>query len=313
MSDARLRTAGVLAVAAEAAERLPGRVEAGPSAGHWRSAFSRLRRNRAALAGALIVLAVAVLAIAAPLIAPYDPIRVNVSEAHQLPTPQHILGTDQFGRDIFSRLLYGGQLSLRIGLVSVGIASACGVGLGLLAGYLAGWVGTVIMRAMDMLLALPGILLALVIVAILGPSLINLMIAVGISNIPHYTRIVRANVLTVKSTPYVDAARVIGCGDLRIMLQHILPNTLASLIVMATLGVASAILTGAGLSFLGLGVQPPTPEWGAMLSSGRDFLRNSWWITTFPGLTIMITVLAINLVGDGLRDALDPRLKLRGG
>lgn len=311
MSDARSRPAGVLAVVAEASERLPDRAEGRPAVGHWRDAFNRLRRNRAAVTGTLIVLAVALLAVAAPLISPYDPIRTSVSEAHQLPSARHLLGTDQFGRDILSRLLYGGQLSLRIGLVSVGIASGCGIVLGLLAGYLAGWVGTVIMRTMDMLLALPGILLALVIVAILGPSLLNLMIAVGISNVPHYTRIVRASVLTVKNTPYIDAARVIGCGDLRIMLVHILPNTLASLIVMATLGVASAILTGAGLSFLGLGVQPPTPEWGAMLSSGRDFLRNSWWITTFPGLAIMLTVLAINVLGDGLRDALDPRLKLR--
>jgi peptide/nickel transport system permease protein len=162
------------------------------------------------------------------------------------------------------------------------------------------------------LLAFPGILLALGIVAILGPSLTNLMIAVGISNIPHYTRVVRASVLSIRTSVFVEAARVIGCGDGRIMFLHILPNVVASLIVMATLGVASAILTGAGLSFLGLGVQPPSPEWGAMLSGGRDHLRHSWWITTFPGLAIMLTVLAINLLGDGLRDALDPRLKNRG-
>ena len=278
----------------------------------WSDAFLRLRKNRAALLGGIVVVVVALLAAAAPLVAPFDPIKVSASEALQAPSFAHPFGTDQFGRDVFTRVLYGGQLSLRIGLVSVGIASIFGIALGLLAGYFGGWLSSVIMRLVDMLLAFPGILLALGVVAILGPSLINVMIAVGIANIPHYTRLVRASVLSIKSSVYVDAARVIGCGDSRIMVQHILPNALASVIVMATLGVAGAILTGAGLSFLGLGVQPPTPEWGAMLSGGRDHLRNSWWITTFPGLAIMLTVLAINLLGDGLRDALDPRQKLRG-
>jgi peptide/nickel transport system permease protein len=278
----------------------------------WSDAFNRLRRNRAAVLGGIVVGLVALLALMAPLVAPFDPIKVNASEALQGPSLSHPFGTDQFGRDIFTRVLYGGQLSLRIGLVSVGIASLFGVSLGLLAGYFGGWVGSIIMRLVDMLLAFPGILLALAVVAILGPSLINVMIAVGIANIPQYTRLVRASVLSIKSSVYVEAARVIGCGDSRIMVQHILPNALASVIVMATLGVAGAILTGAGLSFLGLGVQPPTPEWGAMLSGGRDHLRNSWWITTFPGIAIMVTVLAINLLGDGLRDALDPRQKLRG-
>ena len=282
------------------------------SASLWSDAFRRLRRNRAALLGGVVVALVALLAVAAPLVAPYDPIKVSASEALQAPSAGHLFGTDQFGRDILTRVLYGGQLSLRIGLISVGIASTFGIVLGLLAGYYAGWLGAVIMRVIDMLLAFPGILLALVVVAVLGPSLINVMIAVGIANIPHYTRVVRASVLSIKSSVYVEAARVIGCGDLRIMFQHILPNVLASVIVLATLGVAGAILTGAGLSFLGLGVQPPTPEWGAMLSGGRDQLRNSWWITTFPGVAIMVTVLAINLLGDGLRDALDPRQKLRG-
>ncbi len=189
----------------------------------------------------------------------------------------------------------------------MGIALACGIALGLPAGYYPRLVGPLIMRLMDMLLAFPGILLALGVVAVLGPSLVNVMIAVGISNIPHYTRVVRASVLSIKSSVYVEAARGVGCGDARIMLAHILPNSLASLIVMATLGVAGAILTGAALSFLGLGVQPPTPEWGAMLNGGREYLRRSWWITTFPGLAIMLTVLAINVFGDGLRDALDPR------
>lgn len=278
----------------------------------WTDALGRLRRNRAAVFGGIVVVLVALLAVASPVIAPYDPIKVSASEALRPPSISHPFGTDQFGRDILTRVLYGGQISLRIGLISVGIASLCGIVLGLLAGYYGGLVSAIIMRLIDMLLAFPGILLALAIVGILGPSLINVMIAVGIGNIPHYTRVVRASVLTIRSSVYVDAARVVGCGDLRIMFQHILPNALASVIVLATLGVAGAILTGAGLSFLGLGVQPPTPEWGAMLSGGRDQLRSSWWITTFPGLAIMVTVLAINLLGDGLRDALDPRQKLRG-
>lgn len=282
------------------------------SASLWSDALHRLRRNRVAILGGIVVAFVTLLAIASPLVAPYDPIKVSTSEALQAPSVGHPFGTDQFGRDILTRVLYGGQISLRIGLIAVGIASTFGVVLGLLAGYYGGWVDAVIMRLIDMLLAFPGILLALAVVGILGPSLINVMIAVGIANIPHYTRVVRASVLSIKSSVYVEAARVIGCGDIRIMFQHILPNALASVIVLATLGVAGAILTGAGLSFLGLGVQPPTPEWGAMLSGGRDHLRNSWWITTFPGLAIVVTVLAINLLGDGLRDALDPRQKLRG-
>ena len=298
-------------LAAASAVTTPAQPRRSP-ASLWTDALRRLRRNRAAVGGGIAVVLIALLAILAPVVAPYDPIKVTASEALRPPSPSHPFGTDQFGRDILTRVLYGGQISLRIGLISVGIASLAGIILGLVAGFYGGTVGAVIMRLIDMLLAFPGILLALAIVGLLGPSLVNLMIAVGIANIPHYTRVVRASVLSIKSSVYVDAARVIGCGDARIMFQHILPNALASVIVMATLGVASAILTGAGLSFLGLGVQPPTPEWGAMLSGGRDQLRNSWWITTFPGLAIMVTVLAINLFGDGLRDALDPRQKLRG-
>ena len=309
MTDSGWSSAQSLAPA-EAA-RPAARKRLRPHRSLWGDAGRRLSRNRAALGAGIFVVVVVLTAIAAPLLAPYDPIKVSPSEALRPPSPQHLFGTDQLGRDIFSRVLHGGQLSLRIGLISVGIASAAGIILGLLAGFYGGWWSAGILRLMDVLLAFPGILLALGIVAILGPSLTNLMIAVGISNIPHYTRLVRASVLSIRSSPYVDAARVIGCDDPRIMFVHILPNTLASLIVMATLGVAGAILTGAGLSFLGLGVQPPTPEWGAMLSGGRDHLRNSWWITTFPGLAIMLTVLAMNLLGDGLRDALDPRLKSR--
>ena len=194
-------------------------------------------------------------------------------------------------------------------MISVGISLGCGLALGLLAGFSGGWRDMLIMRAMDVLLACPGLLLALAIIAVLGPGLSNVMVAVGLSHVPQYTRVVRSSVLSTTSSPYVDAARALGCRDARLMLGHVLPNALTPVIVVATLGVATAILVAAGLSFLGLGAQPPTPEWGAMVSSGREYLRNGWWVSTAPGLMILLTVLAINLLGDGLREALDPMLK----
>jgi peptide/nickel transport system permease protein len=263
------------------------------------------------MVGGAVVVLVILLAVLAPLIAPYDPIRINSSRALEGPSLERPLGTDHLGRDILSRLLYGGQVSLRIGLISVGISLTCGLMLGLLAGFYGGAVDMVVMRLIDVVLAFPNILLALAVIAILGPGLTNVMIAVGVSYIPHYTRVVRSSVLSIKTATYVDAARVAGCSDLRIIVLHILPNAVSSVIVVGTLGVATAILVAAGLSFLGLGVQPPTPEWGSMVSAGRDYLRNNWWVSTFPGVTIMITVLSINLLGDGLREALDPKLKKR--
>jgi peptide/nickel transport system permease protein len=254
---------------------------------------------------------ITLLSILAPLIAPYDPIKVNSSSALQPPSLQYLLGTDHLGRDILSRILYGGQVSLRIGLISVGISLTFGMILGLVAGYYGRTVDMTVMRLIDVLLAFPNILLALAVIAILGPGLTNVMIAVGISYIPHYTRVVRSSVLSIKTATYVEAARVAGCSDLRVIALHILPNAVSSVIVVGTLGVATAILVAAALSFLGLGVQPPTPEWGAMVSAGRDYLRNNWWVSTFPGITIMITVLSINLLGDGLREAIDPKLRRR--
>jgi peptide/nickel transport system permease protein len=277
----------------------------------WGDAVSRLRRDRAAMAGLIVVLLVTLLAILAPVVAPYDPIKINSSATLQPPSLEHWLGTDHLGRDILSRILYGGQVSLRIGLISVGISLTFGLTLGLLAGYYGRWVDMLIMRLMDVLLAFPNILLALAIIAILGPGLTNVMIAVGISYIPHYTRVVRSSVLGIKSATYVESARVAGCSDARLIVRHILPNAVSSVIVVSTLGVATSILVAAALSFLGLGVQPPTPEWGSMVSAGRDYLRNNWWVSTLPGVTIMITVLAINVFGDGLREALDPKLKRR--
>jgi peptide/nickel transport system permease protein len=226
------------------------------------------------------------------------------------PSPDHWFGTDQYGRDILSRVLYGARLSLQTGLVAVAIAATTGSLLGLAAGYYGNLTDSIIMRMVDVMLAFPGILLAMAIVAVLGPSLINVMIAVGIGATPTYARVVRSSVLSAKELPYVLAARSIGTSNARQMFVHILPNTLSPIIVLSSLSIAAAILAASGLSFIGLGAQPPTPEWGAMLNQGRTYLREAWWMTTFPGLAIMVTVMSINMIGDGLRDALDPRLRL---
>jgi peptide/nickel transport system permease protein len=269
----------------------------------------QLRRNRGAMAGLVVLLAEVVLAAGAPWIAPYDPIHQDLLAPLQPPSRAHPWGTDEVGRDILSRVIFGTRISLTVGLISVGIAGAGGVVLGLVSGYAGGLVGEVILRVMDLLLAFPGILLALAIVAVLGPGLFNVMIAVGIAGMPAFTRVTRAQTLAVREMDYVTGARAVGCTTGRILARYIFPNVLPPLIVLATLGLASAILTASGLSFLGLGAQPPTPEWGAMLSLGRAFLRQAWWVTTFPGLAIMLTVLAMNMLGDGLRDAVDPRLR----
>jgi len=275
----------------------------------WRSAFRRLRRNRGAMAGLYLVILLVAVAVLADRLSLHDPIRVTPDAALRSPGGTNPLGTDVLGRDILSRLIHGARISLRVGLVSVSIAAVVGTTLGLLAGFYGRWLDLTVMRLIDLMLAFPNVLLALAIIAILGPSIFNLMIAVGISATPGYARLVRGSVLSTKENVYVEAAVAVGAGDGLIIRRHILPNVLAPIIILATLGMAGAILTGAALSFLGLGVQPPTPEWGTMLSDGRNYLRKAWWITTFPGLAIMITVLAINMLGDGLRDALDPRLK----
>jgi peptide/nickel transport system permease protein len=272
-------------------------------------AWRRLRRSPSAVIGGAVLLLVVLSALLAPAVSPYDPIKTSQRTSLEAPSLKHPMGTDRFGRDIFSRVLWGGRLSLPVGFVSVVIAAVIGVLLGLVAGYYGGRVDAVIMRFVDLLLAFPGILLALAIVAVLGASLLNLMIAVGIASIPDYVRITRGTVLSVKEREFVLAARTVGSRDGAIMLRHILPNVLSPLIVLATLGMAAAIITGSALSFLGLGIKPPTPEWGNMLSEGREFLQRAWWVAFFPGLTIMLTVFSINLLGDGLRDALDPRMK----
>jgi peptide/nickel transport system permease protein len=272
--------------------------------------LQRLMRSRSALIGGGVLALIVVAALTAPLISPFDPIKTNQRLTLEAPSFGHLMGTDRFGRDIFSRVVWGGQISLPIGLVSVGIGLLFGVSVGLLAGYYGGWVDAISMRLVDLLLAFPGILLALAIIAILGGSLTNLMIAVGISAIPDYVRITRGTVLSLKHREFVVAARVIGCRGPTIIVRHILPNVMAPLIVLATLGMATAIITGSALSFLGLGIKPPTPEWGNMLAEGREFLQRAWWVAFFPGSAIMLTVLSINLLGDGLRDALDPRMRV---
>ena len=271
----------------------------------WR----RLKRSKMAMCGLVIISLLFITAVFADIIAPYPYAQQNLRETFQYPSIKHLFGTDDFGRDIFSRIVYGARISLEVGFLSVGISIIVGGFLGAIAGYYGGKLDQLIMRSMDILLSIPSILLAISIVAALGPGLVNLMIAVGISSIPRYARIVHSSVLTIRDYEYVEAARAVGSSDLRIIFKHILPNCLAPLIVQSTLGVATAIIVAAALSFIGLGIQPPVPEWGAMLSGGRSFIRNYWFMTVFPGLAIMITVFGLNLLGDGLRDALDPRLK----
>jgi dipeptide transport system permease protein len=271
--------------------------------------------NRGAVIGLWVFLLLIVIAVLAPVIAPYGPAQ-RLPGANLLPpfwetggSTAHLLGTDAIGRDMLSRLLYGARYSLFIGVVVTTIALVGGIFIGVIAGYFRGWVDTVIMRIMDIILAFPSLLLALVLVAVLGPGLTNAMIAIALVMQPHFVRLTRAAVMSEKSRDYVTAAKVSGASHLRLMFRTILPNCMAPLIVQATLSFSNAILDAAALGFLGLGAQPPTPEWGTMLAEAREFILRAWWVVTFPGLAILITVLAINLMGDGLRDALDPKLK----
>lgn len=276
----------------------------------WARALPRVRRHKGAMIGLALVLMLVAVALGANLLAPQSPTKIDIVQALRGPDRQHWMGTDQYGRDVYSRVIHGSSISLVVGFISVGIAAIAGTTVGLVAGFYGGRVDGVLMRVIDVMLAFPGILLALAIVSVLGPSLRNLMIAVGISGIPFYARLVRGSVLVAKEQLYVEAARVVGVPIPVILLRHILPNIVAPIIVAATLGMGGAILAAAALSFIGLGSQPPTPEWGRMLSEGRDYLRDAWWISTFPGVAIMLTVLGVNMLGDGLRDVLDPRLMI---
>jgi dipeptide transport system permease protein len=280
-----------------------------------REFWSYFSANRGAVAGLVVIALVLFCALFAPLIAPHDPNLTNNTVFLKPPFWQeggslsYPLGTDAIGRDILSRLLYGARLSLVIGIAVVALAIVVGIALGLIAGFFKGIADIAIMRLMDILMTMPSLLLAIVIVAILGPGLMNAMLAVAIVVLPHYVRITRAAVIAESSKDYVVAAQVSGARTGRLMFSEILPNCAAPLIVQATLGVSTAILDAAALGFLGLGAQPPTPEWGTMLADAREFVLRAWWVVTFPGLAILITVLAFNLLGDGLRDALDPKLK----
>lgn len=271
--------------------------------------LKRFTKNKMALVGAVLIIGLFLTAVFADFIAPFPYDEQNFMAANESPSREYWFGTDEFGRDIFSRIVYASRISLEVGFVAVGIGMVIGGILGALAGYYSNLADNIIMRSMDILLSIPSTILAIAIAATLGPGLFNLMLAVGISTIPRYARIVRASVLSIKGHEFIEAAKAVGSSDLRIIFKHILPNCMAPVIVQATLGVASAILNTAGLSFIGLGIQPPIPEWGAMLSSARTYIRDYPYMTLFPGLAIMITVLALNFLGDGLRDALDPKLK----
>ena len=273
----------------------------------WR----RLKKNKMAMIGLALVIFLILLAVCADFLFDYEEVVIKQNTAIRLqgPSAEHWFGTDEFGRDILARLVHGGRISLVVGVIAVGIALTIGGTLGAISGFFGGTVDMVISRLMDVLLAVPSLLLSITIVSALGPSIINLMIAIAVSSVPGYARIVRSSVMTVRDNEFVEAAKAIGANDAQIIASHILPNCLAPIIVQVSLKVASAILSTSGLSFLGLGVKAPTPEWGSMLSGGRAYLRNAPHLTVFPGLCIMLTILSLNLLGDGLRDALDPKLK----
>lgn len=269
----------------------------------------RLRRNHLAIFGLVIIVLLILVAIFAEQLAPYGYSAQDYMMIRKGPSALHWLGTDEFGRDVLSRLIFGARVSLQVGLIAVAIALVFGGTIGAIAGYFGGKLDNILMRLMDVQLAIPTILMAIMVSSVLGPGLTNLMIAVGITSIPVFARLMRASVLSVKDEEFIEAARAMGASNTRIILMYILPNCAAPLIVQSTLRVASAILFAATLSFLGLGVQPPYPEWGGMLSAARPYMRHSGYLSIFPGLAIMITILSLNFLGDGLRDALDPKQK----
>jgi ABC-type dipeptide/oligopeptide/nickel transport system permease subunit len=275
----------------------------------WKDAWRRLRRNRTALSGAFIIVLFVLVALAAPLVAPYDPVEQNYEALLEGPSLRHPFGTDNFGRDIFSRIIWGARISLRLGFFGTLVGVVLGIAVGLSSGYYGRWVDSTLMRLLDIQLALPGLLLAVTIIAVLGVGEINVIVAIGIFSLPTFARVLRGSILSLKQQDFVLAARAVGVPDRRIMLAHLLPNAIAPIMVIATLRLGSAILTAASLSFLGLGIRPPAPEWGAMLSDARNYLQLAPHVAIFPGLAILLSVLALNLLGDGLRDALDPRLK----
>jgi len=275
----------------------------------WLETWRSFRKNKIAVVGMIIVLTFIILAIAAPLITKEGINEQDLANRLQSPSSEYWLGTDDFGRDIFSRIIYGARVSLWVGFSSVIGSIIVGCFLGIIAGYYGRWVDTIISRFFDIMLAFPSILLAIAIVAVLGPSLRNALIAIAIINVPNFGRLIRSKVLSVKEEEYITSARAVGLKDARILFSHILPNSMAPVIVQGTLAIATAILEAAALGFLGLGAQPPTPEWGKMLADSKNYIQSAPWTMIFPGLAIMLTVLGFNLMGDGLRDAMDPKMK----
>jgi len=271
----------------------------------WR----RFKANRLALAGGVIVALLFVVSFAAPLISPHDPNAFHLKRVLEPPSTKHLLGTDELGRDVLARMIYGARISLKVGFVAVGISTLIGIILGALAGYYRGWVDSLIMRLVDIMLCFPAFFLILAVIALLEPSIYNIMIVIGLTGWMGVARLVRAEFLSLKEREFVSAARVLGAWDGRIIFRHLLPNAMAPVLVSATLGVAGAILTESALSFLGIGVQPPTPSWGNILTAGKDNIEVAWWLSVFPGAAILVTVMAYNLLGEGLREALDPRLR----
>ncbi|HBU69294.1 MAG TPA: peptide ABC transporter permease [Elusimicrobia bacterium] len=270
--------------------------------------WQRIRHNKLAAAGLVIITVLTLAALLSSFVAPYDPVGQNISARLQGPGAAHYLGTDDLGRDVFSRMLYGSRISLSIGIIAVGIAVLIGTAIGIISGYFGGKIDSLLMRLVDIVLCFPTFFLILLVIAFLEPSIYNVMIVIGLTSWPGLARLVRAQVLTIRTREFVQAAELIGTSRLKIFFIHLLPNTISPIIVSATLGVGDAILTESGLSFLGLGVQPPMPSWGQMLTLGKDYIHMAWWLSLFPGLAILATVLGFNLLGEGLRDALDPRI-----
>ncbi len=272
--------------------------------------FNRFVRNRLAVSGSVVVLMLFVVSMAAPILAPYDPSDIDVKQILMGPTRSHLLGTDQLGRDVLSRMIWGSRISLKVGFVAVGIATVIGIVFGAISGYYGGWIDGIMMRFVDVMLCFPAFFLILAVIAFLDPSIWNIMVVIGITGWMGIARLVRAEFLSLREREFVLSARALGASDARIIFRHILPNSMAPILVSATLGVAGAILTESALSFLGIGVQPPTPSWGNILTAGKDNIEIAWWLSLYPGLAILITVLGYNLLGEGIRDSLDPRLKI---
>jgi peptide/nickel transport system permease protein len=274
-----------------------------------REFWTHFKRNRMALTGLTLVLALFVVAIFAHWLAPYDPNQIDLKQVLMPPSQAHLLGTDTLGRDVLSRIIYGSRISLLVGFVAVGLATLIGLVVGALAGYYGGWVDAALMRLVDLMLCFPTFFLILAVIAVLEPSIWNIMAVIGLTSWMGVARLVRAEFLSLREREFVTAARALGASDVRLAFRHMLPNALAPVMVSATLGVAGAILTESALSFLGLGVQPPTPSWGNILTAGKDNIEIAWWLSVFPGLAILITVMSYNLLGEGIREAIDPRLK----